>query len=223
MLPLSPPMLCSLLLKTLQKKEATRLLIFDPTTRKHETSRGFRRKQCRKQTWQISQRGASVGAMSGTRWCLLASLLAACTLVSQSVHNAASSAQQMTVAFVLSHTSHWIFIERATQPFFTFSLSLRIRNPSPCTGIRNRKTAQLLFQGKNFPLKNRSQQHDQAPIEIQRKQNSKVGSLTKALVCKAPRSSDLLCFDSPKNALSRAHKTTAERGTHETFEWSSCS
>jgi len=63
-----------------------------------------------RQTWQMSQRGASVGAMSGTRWCLLASLLAACTLVSQSVHNAASSAQQITVALLLSHTSHWIFI-----------------------------------------------------------------------------------------------------------------
>jgi len=170
MLPLYPPMLCSLLLKTLQKKEATRLLVFAPTTRKHETSRVFRRKPCRKQTWQMSQRGASVGAMSGTRWCLLASLLAACTLVSQSVHNAASSAQQMTVAFVLSHTSHWIFIERVTQPFFTFSLSLRIRNSSPCTGNRNRKTARLLFQGKKFPLKNNSQQHDQAPIEGQGKQ-----------------------------------------------------
>jgi hypothetical protein len=34
---------------------------------------------------------------------------------------------------------------------------------------RNRKTAQLLFQGKKFPLKNRSQQHDQAPIEGQGK------------------------------------------------------
>jgi hypothetical protein len=43
------------------------------------------------------------------------------------------------------------------------------------------------------------------------------------LVCKAPRSSDdLLCFDSPKNALSSARKTTAERGTHETFECSWC-
>jgi hypothetical protein len=84
-----------------------------------------------RQTWQMSQRGASVGAMSGTRWCLLASLLAACTLVSQSVHNAASSAQQITVALLLSHTSHWIFISGHSSHLSPLAFSSGEALPSP--------------------------------------------------------------------------------------------
>lgn len=86
---------------------------------------------CERQTWQMSQRGASVGAMSGTRWCLLASLLAACTLVSQSVHNAASSAQQITVALLLSHTSHWIFISGHSSHLSPLAFSSGEALPSP--------------------------------------------------------------------------------------------
>jgi hypothetical protein len=92
-----------------------------------------------RQTWQMSQRGASVGAMSGTRWCLLASLLAACTLVSQSVHNAASSAQQITVALLLSHTSHWIFISGHSSHLSPLTFSSGEALPSPLELLKRGK------------------------------------------------------------------------------------
>jgi hypothetical protein len=41
---------------------------------------------------------------------LFASLLAACTRLSQSTHRAASSAQHITAATAFSHASHWTFI-----------------------------------------------------------------------------------------------------------------
>lgn len=41
---------------------------------------------------------------------MFASLLAACTRLSQSTHRAASSAQHITAATAFSHASHWTFI-----------------------------------------------------------------------------------------------------------------
>ena len=56
-------------------------------------------------------------------WCLLASLFAAWTSTSHFAHSAASSAQQITVAGALSHTSHWIFI------FFSLTLTSYLKIP----------------------------------------------------------------------------------------------
>lgn len=62
-------------------------------------------------TWQISHRGSLLERhWRRSLWCLLASLLAAWTSTSHFAHRAASSAQHITVAGDLSHTSHWIFI-----------------------------------------------------------------------------------------------------------------
>lgn len=62
-------------------------------------------------TWQISQLGVvEEEEERGTRWCLLASLLAVWILWSHEQQSAASSAQQTTVASAVSQALHCICI-----------------------------------------------------------------------------------------------------------------
>lgn len=80
-------------------------------------------------TWQMSQRGGGwaeeeeereEGCRREKRRCLLASLLARCTLQSHVSQSAASSAQQKTEAASVPHPSHCTFISTASSFFFFF-------------------------------------------------------------------------------------------------------
>lgn len=94
-----------------------------------------------KLTWQISQRGSlSERQLRRSLWCLLASLLAAWISKSHLAHRAASSAQQMSAAGALSHTSHWIFI------FFDPS-ELRHTNPNTKKWKLGRRDFRRGFRG----------------------------------------------------------------------------
>ncbi len=82
----------------------------------------------------MSQCDGSETVRKGTRWCLLANLFAEWILASQSEHKAASSAQHITDANLLSQESHCILIFAISPLRFrslTFSVHSSPRPPPP--------------------------------------------------------------------------------------------